>query len=79
VLGFEHDSAIRCVFSARYTDRRIRRIMKTMRPLPGSGTVLLNQQYIISQPQQDQDLVPNPIQIDYSQRALNQRPALQPA
>ncbi len=67
-LGFEHEfgnSGV--VFSARYTDRRIRRIIEDNAALsPEAYIAGLAQQYFISNPSKAQDLFTNPIQVDYN-------------
>ena len=71
VLGFEHEfgnSGV--VFSARYTDRRIRRIVEDNAALSVEAYVCcLNQVYLISNPNKKQDLFINPIQVDYLSKA----------
>ena len=68
VLGFEHEfgnSGV--VFSAHYTDRRIRRIIEDNAAIsPEAFQAGLNQQYFISNVNKSQDLFINPIQVDYS-------------
>ena len=68
VVGFEHEfgnSGV--VFSAHYTDRRIRRIIEDNAALsPEAYVCCLNQQYVISNPNKAQDLFVNPVQLDYS-------------
>ena len=63
-LGFEHEfgnSGV--VFSARYTDRRIRRIIEDNAALsPEAYEVGLAQQYFVSNPNKNQDLFTNPVQ-----------------
>jgi hypothetical protein len=67
VLGFEHEfgnSGV--IFSAHYTDRRIRRIIEDNAALsPEAFQAGLGQIYIISNPSKNQDLFKNPVQIDY--------------
>ncbi len=67
-LGFEHEFANSgVVFSARYTDRRIKRIIEDNAALsPEAYIAGLAQQYFISNPNKAQDLFTNPIQIDYN-------------
>jgi hypothetical protein len=68
VIGFEHEfgnSGV--VFNARYTDRRMKRIVEDNAALsPEAAQAGLAQIYIISNPNKKQDLFINPIQIDYS-------------
>jgi len=67
VVGFEHEfgnSGV--IFSARYTDRRIRRIIEDNAALsPEAAQNGLNQFYIISNVSKNQDFFKNPVQIDY--------------
>jgi hypothetical protein len=67
VLGFEHEfGGSGVVFSARYTDRRIRRIIEDNAALsPEAYQAGLGQFYVISNPNKNQDLFKNPVQIDY--------------
>ncbi len=67
-LGFEHEFANSgVVFSARYTDRRIKRIIEDNAALsPEAYIATLGQQYFISNPNKAQDLFTNPIQADYN-------------
>jgi Carboxypeptidase regulatory-like domain/TonB-dependent Receptor Plug Domain len=73
-LGFEHEfSNSGVVFSARYTDRRIKRIIEDNAALsPEAYQAGLSQTYFISNPNKNQDLFQNPVQIDY---VLGARPA----
>ena len=83
MAGFEHEfgnSGV--IFTARYTDRRIKRIVEDNAPLsveafqgstnvpcPGGDGVtpcFFAQNYFISNPNKNQDLFKNPIQIDYN-------------
>jgi hypothetical protein len=68
VVGFEHEfgnSGV--VFNARYTDRRMKRIVEDNAALsPEAGQAGLAQIYIISNPNKKQDLFINPIQVDYA-------------
>src|SRR6266576_6783528 len=68
ILGFEHEFANSgVVFSARYTDRRIKRIIEDNAALsPEAFIGGLAQQYFISNPSKAQDLFTNPIQVDYN-------------
>jgi hypothetical protein len=80
VVGFEHEfgnSGV--IFSARYTDRRIKRIIEdnaelsveafqgaTLPAFTGVGTPLfMAQNYAISNPNKAQDIFVNPVQLDY--------------
>jgi len=67
-LGFEHEFANSgVVFSARYTDRRIKRIIEDNAALsPEAYIAGLGQQYFISNPNKAQDLFTNPIQAAYN-------------
>ena len=68
VLGFEHEfgnSGV--VFSAHYTDRRIRRIVEDNAALSVEAfQCCLNQIYVISNPNKGQDLFKNPVQVDFA-------------
>jgi hypothetical protein len=66
VVGFEHEfgnSGV--VFSARYTDRRIKRIIEDNAALSPEAFAFLNQNYVISNVNKAQDLFINPIQVDF--------------
>ena len=80
-LGFEHEfgnSGV--VFSARYTDRRIKRIIEDNAALsPEAYIGGLGQQYFISNPSKAQDLFTNPIQVDYSTAGGGTCPIANPA
>lgn len=67
VLGFEHEFANSgVIFSARYTDRRIKRIIEDNAPLsPEAYQNGLNQFYFISNVNKSQDLFKNVPQLDY--------------
>ena len=66
-LGFEHEfgnSGV--IFTAQYTDRRIRRIIEDNAALsPEASEAGLGQFYTISNVNKNQDLFNNPVQIDY--------------
>jgi len=68
VAGFEHEfgnSGV--VFTARYTDRRIKRIIEDNAALsPEAYQNGLGQIYVISNVRKNQDLFKNPVQIDYN-------------
>ena len=68
VVGFEHEfgnSGV--VFTARYTDRRIKRIIEDNAALsPEAYQAGLGQFYVISNPNKTQDLFSNPVQILYN-------------
>jgi hypothetical protein len=68
VIGFEHEfSSSGVVFSARYSDRRIKRIIEDNAALsPEAYQAGLNQYYVISNPNKAQDLFSNPTQILYT-------------
>jgi len=72
-LGFEHEfGGSGVVFSARYTDRRIRRIIEDNAALsPEAFQVGLAQQYFISNPNKNQDLFTNPVQIFFQSDATH--------
>jgi hypothetical protein len=67
IVGFEHEfgnSGV--VFSTRYSDRRIKRIIEDNAALsPEAFQIGLGQNYVISNPNKAQDLFVNPVQIDY--------------
>jgi hypothetical protein len=66
-VGFEHEfgnSGV--VFSSRYIDRRIKRIVEDNAALSPEAFALLNQNYVISNPNKAQDLFINPIQVDFN-------------
>jgi len=81
VLGFEHEFNSGIVFSARYTDRRIKRIIEDNAALsPEAYQAGLNQYYFISNVNKNQDLFLNPVEItwkhDYtSANAIGDAPA----
>jgi hypothetical protein len=74
VVGFEHEfgnSGV--IFTARYTDRRIKRILEDNAELSPeaaqgatAGGLQLSQLYFISNVNKNQDLFVNPTQIDYN-------------
>src|SRR5207237_4513192 len=68
VVGFEHEfgnSGV--IFSARYNDRRIKRIIEDNAALsPEAFQAGLNQNYVISNPNKAQDLFINPVQFDFA-------------
>jgi hypothetical protein len=70
-VGFEHEfgnSGV--IFSAHYTDRRIKRIIEDNAALsPEAYQAGLGQQYFISNPNKAQDLFTNPIQLGYNSNA----------
>ncbi len=78
VLGFEHEfgnSGV--VFSARYTDRRIRRIIEDLAALsPESAQAGLAQQYFIGNPSKTTDYFTNPQQIFFTSSAGDFDPTL---
>jgi hypothetical protein len=67
VVGFEHEfSGSGVVFSTRYVDRRIKRIVEDNAALsPEAAQCCLNQIYFISNVNAKQDLFKNPVQVDY--------------
>jgi len=68
VVGFEHEFNSGVVFSARYVDRRIKRIIEDNAALsPEAYQNGLNQFYTISNVSKNQDLFVNVPQIDYVQ------------
>jgi hypothetical protein len=76
VVGFEHEfgnSGV--IFSARYQDRRIKRIVEDMAALSpeafsasigGAGNTFISQIYMIGNPSKSLDVFNNPQQIDYN-------------
>src|SRR6266404_1949762 len=68
VVGFEHEfgnSGV--IFSARYTDRRIKRIVEDMAALsPEAGQTNLSQIYQIGNPSKNLDVFLNPQEITYA-------------
>src|SRR4051812_3065880 len=70
VLGFEHDFGQGVIFSARYTDRRIHRIVEDMAALsPEAADAGLVQQYLIGNPSKRLDIFTNPIELGYNAAA----------
>jgi hypothetical protein len=66
VVGFEHEFNSGVVFSTRYVDRRIRRIIEDNAPIsPEAYQNGMNQFYTISNVSKNQDLFINVPQIDY--------------
>jgi len=72
VVGLEHEfgnSGV--IFTARYTDRRIKRIVEDMAALsPEAFQAGLTQQYLIANPSKNQDLFTNPNQILYNHASV---------
>ncbi|MFL6301821.1 MAG: carboxypeptidase regulatory-like domain-containing protein [Terriglobales bacterium] len=68
VVGFEHEfgnSGV--IFSARYQDRRIKRIVEDMAALsPEAYQNGLSQNYLIANPGKNTDIFVNPHQLDYT-------------
>src|SRR3954469_14549861 len=68
VVGFEHEfgnSGV--IFTARYQDRRIKRIVEDMAALsPEAFQCCLNQNYLIANPGKNTDIFVNPHQITYT-------------
>jgi len=68
VLGFEHEfgnSGV--IFTARYTDRRIKRIVEDMAALsPEAADTGLTQNYFIGNPSKNQDVFINPGQFSFT-------------
>jgi Carboxypeptidase regulatory-like domain len=66
-LGFEHEfgnSGV--IFTAHYTDRRIKRIIEDNAPIsPEAFEAGLGQNYLISNVRKNQDLFHNPVELDY--------------
>ncbi len=62
VVGFERDFGHGVIFSARYVDRRMKRIVEDMAALSPEAFAVLNQQYFIGNPTPKTDLFTNPIQ-----------------
>ncbi len=67
VVGFEHEFSSGLVFSTRYTDRRIKRIIEDNAALsPEAYQAGLNQYYFISNVSKNQDLFLNPVEITWT-------------
>src|SRR5439155_6146650 len=67
VVGLEHDFGQGVIFTARYTDRRIKRIVEDMAALsPEAAEAGLAQQFLIGNPGNGTDIFTNPIQFGYS-------------
>jgi len=68
VVGLEHEfgnSGV--IFTARYTDRRIKRIVEDMAALsPEAGLTNLSQIYLIGNPSKKQDIFVNPQEVTYA-------------
>src|SRR5205807_6526831 len=68
IVGFEHEfgnSGV--IFSARYQDRRIKRIIEDMAALsPEAANAGVTQVFTIGNPSGSTDIFTNPIQNDYS-------------
>jgi len=68
VVGFEHEfgnSGV--IFTTRYTDRRIKRIVEDMAALsPEAANAGLAQTYLIGNPSKTQDVFTNPQQFDFA-------------
>ena len=77
VVGFEHEfgnSGV--IFTARYTDRRIKRIVEDMAALsPEAGESGLTGFFLIGNPSKNQDAFVNPIQFAYNSVATPGGPA----
>jgi len=67
IVGFEHEfSNSGVIFSARYTDRRIKRIVEDLAALsPEAAQAGLPQQYFIGNPSKTTDYFTNPQQVFY--------------
>jgi len=80
VVGMEHEfgnSGI--IFTARYTDRRIKRIIEDMAALsPEAFQCCLNQNYLIGNPSKTQDIFINPIQFAFNSGGTFTAPAGSP-
>ena len=82
VVGLEHEfgnSGV--IFTARYTDRRIKRIVEDMAALsPEASQAGMTQQYLIGNPSKNQDLFTNPNQVPYNSGGpLLRQPAHRPS
>jgi hypothetical protein len=68
VVGFEHEfgnSGV--IFTARYTDRRVKRILEDMAALsPEAAQLGITQQFVIGNPTKNLDVFVNPQQIDFT-------------
>jgi hypothetical protein len=66
VAGVEHEFPKGIVVTARWTDRRLKRIVEDMAGIsPEAFHANLNQNYTIANPSSGTDLYINPIQVDY--------------
>ncbi len=65
VVGFERDFGHGVIFSARYIDRRMKRIVEDMAALSPEAYAVLNQQYLIGNPSPKLDIFTNPIEVKY--------------
>jgi len=77
-LGFEHEfGSSGVIFTAHYTDRRLRRIIEDNAPIsPEAYQAGLGQNYLISNVRKNQDLFKNPTELDYTLDPINHvRPA----
>jgi Carboxypeptidase regulatory-like domain len=79
-LGFEHEfGGSGVIFTAHYTDRRIKRIIEDNAALsPEASEAGLSQQYFISNPNKNQDLFTNPQEIGYNAAAGQSCPVVTP-
>jgi len=70
VAGFEHESGNSgVIFTARYTDRRMKRIIEDNAALsPEALNAGLGQIYVISNVNKNQDFFKNPVEITYAQQ-----------
>src|SRR5437763_3720798 len=67
VLGFEHDFGAGVIFTTRYTDRRIHRIVEDMAALSVEAfNAGLSQQYLIGNPSKKLDIFTNPQELAFT-------------
>ena len=72
-VGLEHEfgnSGV--IFTARYTDRRVKRIVEDTAALsPEAAQAGLTQNFLISNPSKNQDIFVNPVQVDFTSTPAN--------
>jgi hypothetical protein len=71
VLGFEHDFGAGVIFTARYTDRRIHRIVEDMAAVtPEAAQGGITQQYLIGNPSKKLDIFTNVNELTFNSAAV---------